>query len=280
MFKSGLAILSVIVVAFWFDPAFAFAQNIGISTPFNTINDSFYENTGVSWGFQMGSGTQSQVFGSFGNSSTSAIPPFGGYDPNADATFGFINRNPNGDGFSLGLRMGKGSSRTMASATPSLVVPNGGTGAIFDGSLRPFVTGIIPVVADNHYMGNPNWEIIGPAGSGYTQPPAQWKDVSEVFDLGADDSSAQPASYQPTAPRQSNSSAQQGDLSVAEIKRQRGNKLRSENLELQKLIEEAERFEQAGDIPRARIRYKKALKNATGQLRYELKLKTEELKNR
>ena len=42
----------------------------------------------------------------------------------------------------------QGSRRSFTSQTPTVVVPQGGTGAIFSGSLRPFVVGVVPVVGD------------------------------------------------------------------------------------------------------------------------------------
>ena len=42
----------------------------------------------------------------------------------------------------------QGSRRSFTSQTPTIVVPHGGTGALFSGSLRPFVVGVVPVVGD------------------------------------------------------------------------------------------------------------------------------------
>src|SRR5262245_65970440 len=88
---------------------------------------------GVSWGIR-GNGW----FFSFGGP---VAPPFGGFDPNAGANFGFAG--PNGY---FNFTAGQGASSTFSGQTPMVTVPNGGTGAFFDQTLRPFVTGAIPVV--------------------------------------------------------------------------------------------------------------------------------------
>ena len=111
------------------------AQQVTVGTPFNTAGSSYYEQFGVQWGLR-GNGW----FARFGGP---VAPPFGGFDPNAGASFGFGGRN----GF-LNFSAAQGSSTTFGSQTPILTLPNGGTGFIADQSMRPFVTGIIPVVGD------------------------------------------------------------------------------------------------------------------------------------
>jgi hypothetical protein len=109
------------------------AQYSAISSPLNTAGNSFAENIGVNWGFS------GRNF--FFNNGGAALPPFGGHDPGADATFGFGGR-----GFSFNLTAGQGSSTTMGSQTGTITVPNGVPGFLFDGRQRPFVTGLVPVV--------------------------------------------------------------------------------------------------------------------------------------
>jgi hypothetical protein len=128
------AFAGVLIFAFSFATGEAGAQYSAISSPFNTAGHSYFENIGVNWGY-----SGRNFF--FNNGGGGALPPFGGHDPGADATFGFAGR-----GFFFNLTAGQGSSTTMTSQTPTIVVPNGVPGFLFDGQQRPFVTGIVPVV--------------------------------------------------------------------------------------------------------------------------------------
>ena len=46
----------------------------------------------------------------------------------------------------LGVSAAQGSSLSMTSQSPSITLPNGGTGFFINSFQRPFVTGIVPVV--------------------------------------------------------------------------------------------------------------------------------------
>lgn len=115
-------------------PTIVLGQNVVVGTPFNNVGDSFYENYGAS-----GSWSNGNAFFNWGGGG--AVPSFGGYDPNADARFGF-----SAGGLNLGFTAGQGSSRFASSQTPMVTVPNGGYGSIFSGTVTPFVTGFVPVV--------------------------------------------------------------------------------------------------------------------------------------
>lgn len=78
--------------------------------------------------------------------SSSAIPAFGGYDPGAAGRFGFQNNN-----FGLGLTFGKGSTRSNSLGGTSVLLPNGGYGSFFSGTVNHFVTGVTPVVGGRYY---------------------------------------------------------------------------------------------------------------------------------
>ena len=93
------------------------AQYIGIGLPFQTANESSYERMGVGFNFWLdGSQTGKGVVGLMPNGQLtpdgrlyfsqggirSTIPPFGGYDPGADARLGFAY-NGSGGGFGLNL---------------------------------------------------------------------------------------------------------------------------------------------------------------------------------
>ena len=121
------------------------AQQVYTTVPLVNTRDSFYESFGTDWGFSH-RGRNGYFFFNRGGANT-AIPAFGGYDPNAVARFGFGSRGRNGSFYFNGWA-GQGSSRTITSAAPSLMLQNGGSGFVQDISVRPFVTGLIPVVGD------------------------------------------------------------------------------------------------------------------------------------
>ncbi len=124
-------------------PAHAqFAPQVTLATPQHSISDSFYDGFGVNFGFRHDT-PNSQMF--FNNGLGQAVPAFGGFDPGAQSTFGLQGRRGNWS-WNLGLTGGQGSSRSSVTTTPMLTLPNGGFGFINDTSVRPFVTGVIPVV--------------------------------------------------------------------------------------------------------------------------------------
>lgn len=116
------------------------AQQVNLQAPLVTATDSFSERFGVGFGFRFPGGFFNQ------NSFGVAQPPFA--DPgavNSGANFGFsLGKGPYRANFNFAA--GQGSRRSLVSQTPSVTVQNGGSGAIFDGTVRPFVTGVIPVV--------------------------------------------------------------------------------------------------------------------------------------
>ncbi len=112
------------------------------STAFRGAGQGFFEQTGVGWGFQH---QNSGGYMFFNNGGPGPLPPFGGFDPNSQAHFGFGGRS--GDvSWNLGIYAGQGSSQSMTSQAPSVVLPNGGSGYFFNTMQQPFVTGIVPVV--------------------------------------------------------------------------------------------------------------------------------------
>lgn len=133
-------LLGIFLLAFAI-PAVA-QQQVTVSSPHTAVSDSFYEHTGTSWGAQ-GKNWFFQ-FGPPGNPN-SAAPQFGGFVPSAGANLGF---GFNGGGFGGGFlgNFSQGSRRSFTSVTPSVTVPNGGTGMIMDTSVSPFVLGYVPIV--------------------------------------------------------------------------------------------------------------------------------------
>jgi len=141
----------------------SYGQMIDVGTPMNGFGSSWYERHGVGFGFSLPGGQWggSRVIGLLPNgqftphgqlqfnqgSFGGTLPPFGGYDPNAAGRLGFGVAG-SGGGFHLGFEFGKGSSRTITSSVPSLLVQNGSGGFIGSGQWTPFVTGWIPVVGN------------------------------------------------------------------------------------------------------------------------------------
>ena len=242
------------------------AQQIQVATPLTNASNSYYERMGVNFGFNFrgGRGTGSRIVGLMPNGQftpngnlvfqqggmNSAIPQFGGYDPNANARFGFSRVNPGGGGFSLGFDFGQGSSRSMTSTTPSVMVQNGHGGSITSGAYRPYVTGIIPV------SGN------------YIQRPTPFftdNAVTRAIQSNADLKRRSPREEQTgtqTSRTYSNplSSAQSGDISVAKIKAQRAQREIDQANQYQAFLNSAAKAEAQGDFRIARINFRQAIK--------------------
>jgi hypothetical protein len=104
----------------------------------NTAGDGFHENIGLNWGV----GGRNFFFN---NGGPGAPPAFGGHAPGADGALGFAGR-AGGLNFNFNLTAGQGNDRSMSSQSATVVVPHGGSGALFHGQQRPFVTSVIPVV--------------------------------------------------------------------------------------------------------------------------------------
>ncbi len=136
------------------------APQAGISTPFHNGGDSFFENFGVNFGFNIpapGGGPNAVVgltpAGAISpnginlqqGGAAAAVPPFGGFVPGTGATTGFRVLSPLGNA-SFGFNASQGNTRSMTSQSPSVTVQNGFPGFFSDTSQRPFVTSIVPVV--------------------------------------------------------------------------------------------------------------------------------------
>ncbi len=232
-------------------------QQIGVTTPFTSVNDSYFERMGVSFGGRFGSpgGPGSRSFGFFGfnqgpgfnqSSAASAIPPFGGYDPNSGARFGFSRLNPNGSGFSLNFDMAKGSSRSIVSAAPSLVVQNGFGGSITSGQFSPFVTGLIPVV-------------------GQSGPPVIDNGVTRALNSGRLSLEGLGESHPESSGSAggaagSRSTATTNARSLNTIAEDKSASRRVNQAKIDELLAIAEKFERDGQLGQARLNLKRALK--------------------
>ncbi len=139
--KRSLCVAGILALALSSSPTVAQRQ-IRSSAPLQGIGQGFHERMGIAWGFQQ-QARGGYLF--FRNGGPGPIPPFGGFDANSQAHFGWGGQA--GDfRWNLGIVAGQGSSRSFVSQAPGIVLPPGGTGHFYNMIQRPFVMGIMPVV--------------------------------------------------------------------------------------------------------------------------------------
>ena len=233
------------------------AQQIKVGTPLQRSSDSYFERQGINFGFFMNGNSRIRGLSPTGqilpnivvsqNSVGSAIPQVGGFDPNSQLTSGVGVFGSNG-GFSLGLFAGKGSSRSLTSTTPSVVMQNGQVGSIFSGTQRPFVVGLTPVL-----------------GGAQTGPVLAWpRTTNTPLQLSSDPTPDDWQTHEPTTYSNNNSTAAQGDISIAEIERQKAIALDAANAELvadiDSLVTAAQDHIDAGEYGAARAKFGRALR--------------------
>ncbi len=132
-----LPVLAAVVL--FFGVSTVWAQQATVRTPFNSLNNSFFENIGTNWSLQ-GPGWNA----SFGTPSM-AQPQFGGFNAGAGLSFGvgILNQGITGK---FNFNFSSGNSASSVSATPMVTLQNGGTGYFSDTTQSPFVISEIPVV--------------------------------------------------------------------------------------------------------------------------------------
>lgn len=254
------------------------AQQIAVTTPFTSVSDSYYERFGVSFGGRFGAppanGSGSYGFFNFGGggssfqqgSAGSAIPVFGGYDPNSGAQFGFNRVNPNGSGFGFRMELAKGNTRTFSAQAPSLVVQNGFGGSIFDGRITPFVTGVIPVVGNSFQPMEPDNGVTRALASGQL----------DLGNLGVDRSSSQADSTVSVPPTRSTATI--GSASLATIRAEKQAEQAQLAARIASYLEEADKYLAEQEYGLARIRIKRAIAlEQDPQRKAELKKKLSEV---
>lgn len=118
------------------------AQLTQTTTPQQRFGSGYFEQSGIQWSLRGNN--------FFANSGGGVMAPFGNSAPGAglSAGFGFGGGGVNG---SLGFNFAQGSSRTITSTSPSITTMNGYPGSISVGTIRPFVTGVTPVIGGYSY---------------------------------------------------------------------------------------------------------------------------------
>ncbi len=281
----------------------AIGQGIHVQTPFNNISDSYYENFGVSFGFNLanGTGNGSRIVGIFPNgqinpngivfgqnSAGAALPPFGGFDPATGGSIGF-GRVGGKIGYSLGLNFGKGSTRNATSVTPGVVVPNGGIGTFTSGQNRPFVTSVTPFTFGGYSLpsayGGTSPSIFSGSDRSFSNPTFGGMSYSQIRAAlsSTPDRPRRRTTSSTVVSNRKPSSAETSDISVAEIKAQRQAMVQAKKAknaaEISRLLERAQKLEKEGNIPLARAQYYKAHRLAEGQQKREIKSKYESLRS-
>ena len=268
----GCVAIGLLTLALQFSASTVVAQQTTIGVPQQIVSDSFYERFGIHWGFRQRWAGGGGIFfdnGGFGG----VAPAFGGFDPNAGARFGF-GATGNQGGLFFGFAADQGSNRSMTTTAPMITLPNGGFGSIQSGSIQPFVTGIVPVVGEGGggVRTHPLAERLQRRQSG-ERPGVRSESTSAAPppESVADD---RPTSNDATGPPAATSTAQRGDLSVKEIRRQQSEQQRIEAAETQAkladLIAQGEAAEAKGRPGAARSYYLQAHRLAAGETASDL----------
>ena len=286
------------------------AQQATIGTPFHTLHDSFFENSGVSW-----SGNYRGITFSYGGAAL-AVPPFGSPQSTAGLSTNFAIASKYGQ-VNFGFNFGQGNVQSLTTQTPSVTIMNGQTGYVSDTSQTPFVIGTIPVVGAFPLSPQPL-----PPSSGI-DPGAIDPRVQAMFQAhvdaqaqaeaqaGAQAHAGGPVPPLPQPPRPNNKapqnmkptnvpdanaaiadageaaeerlSAAQGStagrpaLSVAEAKRMHQQEQAAANGEMAALMERARALEEDGKPNVAKIYYQRIAKRATGELQQQARARLYEL---
>jgi hypothetical protein len=214
------------------------AQNIVTTAPFQNTSDSHYEVIGSGFRFDNGSVQFSWQ--------PHVLPQFGRFDPHSAARLN-VNSGP----LSLSLFGSQGNRRSSVTQAPVLTIPNGGTGFFIDAELRPFVVGFEPVVGGVPPLAAPPI-LQGPSIQ------ERWEATRSLPKQAAEATQRRIEPRLPTV-----SSAEFGDISVAEIRRKKGNPSNKVDL----LIDKAQQAIDAGKMSVAKNHLRNAARTANGSQR-------------
>ncbi len=230
----------------------AAAQYSLTATPYQTGSYGFSENINLGWGVA-GRGFN------FNWNGGNANPQFGPFDPNAQAQLGGGFRS---GPFSGGFRLtaGQAADTSMVSQTPSVTVMNGQTGYFSDTTIRPFVTGFVPVV------GGANYSIPQPPGGSYYASPLQEK----LARLQAGERSSPAVAERTSTPVVNGggggkSSAERGTASVLDIKASQAAIEDAKQKEISDLLAQGDALAAEGKNVVAKLIYQQAARRAEGE---------------
>jgi len=170
-------------------------------------------------------------------------------------------------------------NRSFAGQSVSLTVPDGGSSFIFSGSVRPFVIGFIPVVGGGgagvvsslllpHMVTETT--AISPVRQALNQiergaaPPLVLDGSSR---LGFEEFQDEQIDRMPVG---STSTAEQGDISVAEIRRQHARQDQKQERVVLSLLKQAREAKAKGKLNVAKIYYRIAVRSARGDRKSQI----------
>lgn len=282
------------------------AQYTGVQVPLQSNTNSYFNRVGVDFGFSFpGAQNGHGVVGLMPNgqftpdgsirfsqgSAYSAIPPFGGYDPGGDAHLGFAKVSPGGGGWHLNVFASQGNSSSSGVVAPSMVVPNGVWGSMFHGQQTPFVTGFVPVVGafpPSYYTTpGPSVSYVNPVAYRLANAIRERREAEQSgIELPSREEEVAPAREVETGTTKDarNSTAASGELSVAELKRQRAQRLANEEKERSAKVaaELKDGIEAAAErhYGAARSAFRRALRYANEQEKVEILRELEKVDGR
>jgi hypothetical protein len=266
-----------------------------INTGFGNLNNSYFSQTGINFGFA--------IPGAFpnGGSGIAGLTPQGAFAPNImfqqgggqaniplglgpatpGASLGYAVKTPLGTMF-FGLTASQGSNSGNMGQSGSVTVMNGGTGFVSDTSQSPFVTGIVPVVGDAgssvlaerlqrlaNGEGATNQATLPPDPTPDTAPAADKPPIGKPLPgVGAATSREANAFDRRLAAAQDNS-AGQPVASLAEIRAQQAAEDQAANDEYRQKMQTAEAALADGKPGVARIYYQQVVRHASGALKQQ-----------
>jgi hypothetical protein len=258
-----------------------------IGTSGNNVSNNFFENNSVGFGFSIAGGSnaggRSAVTGiNFQQGgAAAAVPLFGGFVPGDANTFGF-GVNTGRGGFNLGISASQGSSDFLVAQAMSVTVMDGETGSVSFGSLRPFVTSVVPVVGGfgaGSQFGLPFVAPpVGPFGTSALAERLSRLGQRPAVPIRSTAAPQDAVKQLPADPRDQlkrqlaaagQNPAGQPAASIAEIRAQQAAEDRAAENELQAILAQAKEAQSLGKPNIARIYYQQLSRRAHGELKQQ-----------
>lgn len=255
----------------WIGATVACAQQVNTGVGNSNVGDSFSESIGSHWAI----GGR----GWFANFGGAAGVPFGGQPGGLTGGGGF-----GGHGFSggFGFTAGQGYSSSIGGTSGSLTSLNGAQGYLFNGTLTPFVTEIMPVVGSGTTVPvSPlQLKLQQAGGPGALRPPLRLPEAAAPVEQGAKPRPSTRDAAATGGVHAGASSAERGDLSVAAIRAAADAEAERREAQVSEFLEAARRCEAAGNTRDAALLYNKAAAKVEGARRAAFLEKARELRGR